>query len=263
MARTRDEIEAIVELHTGKSDKETLMHGLCDNALKYAEQRHTFDDSVKLSKDISITEDATSVALPTEDVDSVALTTREVVTVRLIATDTDLNRWLFIKNRRWWDTHIVNQEDNLKAWPMFGMRVGADLILDRPCRASLTARFRVSKFLSFATGTTECPVTLLEIFVEHYVTAMVFLSLEDVEKYHFWMEIAVGTKGQQARNIVGGSLGVAIEADEREAANSDYLGQFPPGYRRGGITVTSGLSDIVDGINYGARGFNRPSRYYY
>ncbi len=182
MARTRDEIEALVESHTKKSNKDSLMHSLCDSALKQALLKHTFEDSRSIPSDVAIVEDATSCVLPTG--------TREIITVRIVDSVTTASARLLLKPQTWWDKYIITPADNVKGWPKYGLRFGTNLIVDRPVEANITARFRISTVPVFTNGSTECPIRVLDIFVEYFVTAFVFLNIEDKENYLFWLGLA-------------------------------------------------------------------------
>jgi hypothetical protein len=186
------------------------MDSLCDTALKVACLAHTFKDTLTTPADVAITEDATTLALPSG--------TREIITVRIVDSADDRSAPLPLRNRTWWDRFVVTPEDNMKGWPQNALRFGSNLIIDRPSEANKSARFRISSIPTFTTGSTECPIEILDIFVEYFVTSHVFMSLEDKENYAFWMEQAIGTRGQKARNTLGGALKEAIDADMREPA---------------------------------------------
>ncbi len=213
MARTRDEIEALVEIHTGKTDKDTLMHSLCDNALKAAILKHTFEDTRSTPSDVTTTEADTECDLPTG--------TRELISVRVIDSAVDANTLLILKPQTWWDKYIINPEDNGQGWPKYGLRFGTELLFDRPVNANITFRFRISTIPTFTSGSTECPIDVLDLFVEYYVTAFVYLSLENTDKYIFWLAMAKS------------AFKDAVAADERMPAmnqnieNPDSIQPFP------------------------------------
>jgi len=261
MARTRSEIEAIVELHTGKTDKDTLMHNLCDNALRLAQMKHFFHESVVLSGDETLTEDALSVAVPTTDLDSNAITVKEILSIRIVNTADDRSSYLPLRNSVWWDENVLVPADNMKGWPLYGLHYGSNIYFDRPLDADLTARFRVVKELSFAGDATECPVPDLQVFVEHFVTAHVFMSIEAKESYLFWLEMALGTATERARGILGGSLRDAIQSNQRQTAMEQDLDNGFNGLRHPGIG-TSGYTDPFHGFTLGATRWNVPRRYW-
>jgi len=216
MARTRSEIEALVELNTGRTEKDTLMHSLCDTALKLAVIKHPFKDSCSQPSDFTITEDATSIDI------SATTGIIRVVTARIVEADGSLNKRLWLKERQWWDEHVINPEDNQKGWPEFGFRFGTNIILDRPARSNLELRLRVSTTPTFTDGDTECPIELLDIFVEQYVTAYIFHSIEQDKSFSFWKSEALGPNYDRGR--VGGSLLAAINADTFEPAQETSMG---------------------------------------
>lgn len=204
-SRTRAEIKALVEAHTGRT-KATLENSLCDTALKVALMRHAFKDAQSIPSDFTITEDATSV-----DISSIS-DLMNIVTARIVEADGSRNMIFKLKTRGWWDEHIINPEDNSKGWPVYGIRVGSTIVLDRPAESGLELRLRITTKQSFTDDTTVCPIAVLDVFVEHYVTAHVFKSLENDERYRGWMLSAFGAK-YLINGVIGGELANAIEAD--------------------------------------------------
>lgn len=236
-ARDRDAIETLVELNTGRTEKKTLMHSLCDTALKLATMKHPFKDATSIPSDFDIVEDATSVDISgTSDI-------IQIVTARIVEEDGAKNERFWLKNRQWWDEHVINPEDNPKGWPTWGMRVGTSIVLDRPAIDNLELRLRVSTVPAFASGSTVCPIALLDVFVEQYVTAYVFHSIESNSAFYFWKSEALGPDYDRGR--VGGSLLAAINSDTFEAAEKLEMGRgVSP---REGITV---LNKIVGHDRY-------------
>ncbi len=216
-ARDRDTIEALVELNTGRSDKDTLMHSLCDTALKLAAMRHPWKDATSIPDDFAITEDATSIDI------SATTNIIHIITARIVEADGAKNTKFWLKNRQWWDSHVINPEDNPKGWPVNGMRVGTSIILDRPALSGLELRLRVTTVPTFAAGSTVCPIALLDVFVEQYVTAFVFQSIENNTAYYFWKREALGPEWSTGK--VGGSLLAAIDADTYEPAEEVVMGR--------------------------------------
>jgi len=128
------------------------------------------------------------------------------------------NSFLKMKNRQWWDRNIVNPEDNQKGWPDFGLHSGTIISLDRPLNDDLTLRLRVSDIPTYSGDDVETPISGLDIFVEQYVTAMVYLSLGMTDKYLPWYMLALGR--DYDRGKVGGSLLHAINKDKFSASDS-------------------------------------------
>jgi len=143
------------------------------------------------------------------------------------------NTKLTIKNRQWWDKNVINPEDGNKGWPNFGLKFGSNIILDRPADGELHLRLRVSSAPVFAADATECPIELLDIFVEQYVTAMTYLSLGMQEKYVSWYIMALGRNFDTG--TVGGSLLAAIQKDRSEIAEDKSV-------ERGVVTSNSGIA---------------------
>ncbi len=210
MARTRGEIIVLSELHHGRTDKDTLMDSLCDTALKVALIAHPFKDACSLPDDFSITEDATSVDISATD------NIVHIVTARIVEADGTQNERLWLKGRQWWDTNVINPEDSMKGWPVYGLRWGTNIILDRPAISGLELRLRVTTTPTFTDDDTECSIELLDIFVEQYVTAYVFHSIGEKEAFYFWKKEALGPRFDSG--IVGGSLLAAINTDKFDPA---------------------------------------------
>ena len=204
-ARTRGMIKALVHLHTGRV-KDTLENYLCDSALKFALMRHHFKDAQSQPSDLVIAEDATSVSIASIS------GLMNIITARIVETDGTRNALLILKTKRWWDEHIVNADDNMKGWPKYGMRWGTTILLDRPAESGLSLRLRITTTPSFSDDTTQCPIEVLDLFVEHYVTAHVFKSLRNSAAYSEWIMSALGAR-YLIDGSIGGELANAIEAD--------------------------------------------------
>jgi hypothetical protein len=67
-----------------------------------------------------------------------------------------------------------------------------------------------------------CPIPLLDVFLEQYATAMVFMSLGMTEKYLSWYFMAVGREYDKGR--VGGTLLSAINKDGTTIAEDRLVG---------------------------------------
>ena len=210
MARNRGDIKSLVVLNTGRADKTALMDSLCNSALKLAVSRHAFKDSLSMPADFTITEDSISV-----DISSITPIVH-IVTARIVEADGTKNWPLVMKSRTWWDKFIVNAEDNQKGDPSFGMRWGTNVLLNRPANSGLELRLRVSTTPIFVNDDTECPIEVLDLFIERYVTAYVFMSLQETEAFFVWKRDALGPDFD--RGIVGGDLLSAVNADKYDIA---------------------------------------------
>lgn len=217
MARTRSEIKALAVLNTGRSDKDTLMNSLCDSALKVAVARHPFKDSLSMPSDFTITEDATSVDI------SASCPIVHIVTARIVEADGTRNWSLKMKSRTWWDKNVINAEDNQKGDPVFGMRWGETVLLDRPANSGLELRLRISTTPVFASDSTECPIEILDLFVEKYTTAYTFFSLEQIESFTKWQRDAMS------------ELIDMISADKFDIAEEHQVG--PETVSRRGVSI--------------------------
>ena len=206
MALTRSEIKTNVAAYTGKSDKDTLIETKCDQAIREAVFKHTFYDSIT-SSDVVGVADATSIAVPSGAID--------VVAVGVIDTDNDYARGLDLKPVWWFNENVGVPEEQLTGWPKFGLKKGGYINFERPIDKAYTFRVYYSYAPTFASDSTECPIEVLDLFVEHYVTAYVFLAIEDTKNYSFWMQLA---KGADEKEWLGGQFAVAVEADTRSSA---------------------------------------------
>ncbi len=311
MAKIRSEITEMVELNTGRTNKTTLINRLYDNALKEAVVSHVFQDSLYLCDDITITEEATSVSLTSLTSNSIYVgKVQDVITARIVEADGTYNNKLTIKNRQWWIINVVNAEDNMLGWPIYGIKEGSFIKLDRPAKGGLELRLQVSTIPEFglsveyvagekafvvgeqiygattstanayvesftldggsydggdARGTlyiinqhgtftretvkdpdgidiaqiqtnpssdnSECPIDILDIYLEQYATAFVFLSLEKQDKYAIWHTLAIRT------------LDKAISKDRSQQAE-DKSGETGEILSNTGIAIT----DIDTGI---------------
>ena len=271
MAKTRSEITSIVEANTGRTNKEDLINSLYDNALKMAVRKNAFQESIHLCDDLSITEEDTEVSIETLTSDSIYVgKVLDVITARIVQADGTYNEKLTIKNRQWWIINVINAEDNMLGWPIYGMVEKSVIKLDRPSKSGLELRLQVSTIpefgtsVLFTTGTkafevgeklthdsssatgfvktftlssgswavgnaagtlqlsnlhgtlgglvrgpdsvirallssvpsydnSECPIDILDVFLEQYATAFVFLSLEKHSNYAAWYSLSLDT----------------------------------------------------------------------
>ena len=210
MAYVRSQIKGVVELNIGRRN-EPLENKLCDEALKVALTAHPFNDAISIPSDFTITEDATSVDI------SGTTNIVTVVTARIVDADGASNNKLIMKNRTWWDSHVINAEDNPKGRPVYGLRAGSTVYLDRPAESGLELRLRLTTDQVFTTDNTTCPVAILDTFVIKYVTAQMFKQLKQFEASMHWRSEALGpyfdTRGEP-----GGLLLEAINMDKADIA---------------------------------------------
>jgi hypothetical protein len=115
----------------------------------------------------------------------------------------------------------------MKGWPVYATKISGSILLDRPVEANKTIYIRGAVEQKFASDSTECPIELLDIFVEEYVTAKLLMSYHEYEKAVNWMTQAIS------------SLTLAISNDtdiaqESQAERGGTIRQTP-------TFVTSGL----------------------
>jgi hypothetical protein len=192
--------------------------------------QHHFKDAQSSPSDITITEDATSV-----DISSIT-DLINVITVRVVQTSGTRNDPCKLKTRTWWDENVINAEDNMKGWPAFCMRWGSTILLDRPAPSGVKLRLRVTTKQTFTDDNTVCPIALLAIFVEQYVTAGVYTDLENFESARFWSRQALGVQ-YELNGKVGGQLANAINTDGIGDTALDLTSGRPGVLRPDGIAV--------------------------
>jgi hypothetical protein len=229
MARTRAEIRTLVQAHTGRSDKTTLINSLCDSALKYALMEHDFQRATqRTSAETEITEDATEV-----DFSAYSPSVYKIVTAKIIDTSDEQSAFLPLKNRQWWDRFVVNSEENSTGWPSVAIHEGDALKFNCPCEADKKLRLLYTYIPTFAgSDATECPVPTLDLFVEYFVTANVFFSIGDLEKFGWWNNRAIGTNPERP----GGELARAIRADDKEVGRT-LNADAGSGFKAGGLVT--------------------------
>jgi hypothetical protein len=244
-ARTRSEIKTLVESYTGRT-LDTLESSLCDNALKFALQRHPFKEARSSPTDIVIVEDTTESDL------SGITDLVSIVTARIVETSGSRNKILKLKTNNWWDKYIRNAEDNLKGWPIYGMRWRSTLLYDRPADAGRSLRLRVTTVQSFASDATVCPIAELDMFVEAFVTAGIFAKLENWTSAKEWRRRALGIK-YDINGEIGGELADAINLDsigdtaldiESEPPDDVAAMDYPGGGR--GLSIVNNITGHDD-----------------
>ncbi len=208
MARTRLEIKTLVRSHTGRTD-DSLENSLCETALKMALSKHPFNAAISTPADFTLVEDNTSI-----DISSASAI--RLVTLRIVEADGTRNAPLRLKNRTWWDKNIVNEEDNQKGWPVYALRTGDIITFDRPLMSGLELRLRITTEQTFAGDSSVCPIPMLDLFIEKYVTALVYLDKKIIDSYLFWKSEALGP--DYDRGDIGGALKDAIHEDLFEIA---------------------------------------------
>lgn len=236
MAKTRLQIRTSVNYNTQRgTEKESLINDKCDEALKVAIGKHPFRDSRSTPSALSVTEDAVTV-----DISSISNLVH-IVSARMIEDSGSSYHPLIMKDATWWDRNIVNPEDNQKGWPKYGLRAGSYIYLDRPAQSDLTLQLRVSTEQLFTDDSTECPVKILDIFVVQYVTAQVFLSIENMESYYQWKRLSLGPKWDDG--VVGGSLAHAINTDKIDLSEEFKAERYDGNANDNGVSI----QNLVEG----------------
>lgn len=235
MARTRGQLKTLIKEHVGwkdRSDKDSLIDSLCDSALKYAIMEQDFRDLT------TVTSGETEIAVGSTEVDlsSFDPAVYKIVTAKLLRVDnsTASGYPLPLSNRWWWDKYVIDPDNNNPGIPRNALRIKSTLQFDRPIEDDWKLRLRYSSINTYTSDSTETPSELLDLFVEYKVTADVFFSLEDMEKFALWNRRAIGNNPERQ----GGELARAIRADDKEAAKEIQITrpwslQTPPGFGKG------------------------------
>lgn len=220
MARTRGELKTLIKEHIGwqdRTDKDSLIESLCDSALKYAIMEHDFRDLT------TVTSGETEIPVGDTEVDisSFSPAVYKIITAKLLRANssTESGYPIPLRNRVWWDKFVIDPENNMPGIPRQLLRVKNTLHLDRPITDAWLLRLRYSSINIFTSDSTETPSELLDLFVEYKVTADMFFSLEDMEKFALWNRRAIGNNPE----FPGGELGRAIRADDKEMAKEMKL----------------------------------------
>lgn len=218
MARTRLEIQELVVLNTARSDKTSLIQKLCDTSLKLAISKHPFQDA-SVEAIFPITED-------TATVDVSAQTWVNMRTLRIVdTTSVEKSMALILKSNIWFDKNVPFPLDGLKGWPVYGSKLSGSIIFDRPVEENLALYVRGAVAQTFTSDSTSCPIELLDIFVEEYVTAKLLMSYHEYEKAQQWMVQAMS------------SLKLAIDNDTM-IAQTTVAERGIPDPSNGSITTT-------------------------
>lgn len=242
MARTRAQIKTFVGHFTGRAtDKASLIELLCDEALRIALAEHPFKDARSYDQDFPITTSATSVSIAT--LTDIA----HVLSATIIETSGEDNKPIEFKNETWWNENVVNAEDNTQGWPGAALRRGTTVLFDRPVDSGLSLRLVVTENQTFSSDSTECPIAIADVFVTQYVTAMVFLSIEEREKYMSWYTLAMGQQ-YPINGKVGGTLAQIIDQDKRDIAEQYKAQRKNAGMEQSGVSV---LNQITGHDDYG------------
>jgi hypothetical protein len=87
---------------------------------------------------------------------------------------------------------------------------------------------------TFSADSTACPVSILDIFVAQYVTAMIFMSIENRESYEFWKSLALGPQFDVGK--IGGTLASAVSADKLDLSE-EMKAELYPTYVDKGVAI--------------------------
>lgn len=194
MARTRDEILVLVKSTTGFSGKDSYLEAQCDNAIKVAQLKHSYVEAT-IERTWAITTDAVSVQIQGvggSDGDANNWKVTDILSARIISTVDDDFGVLTLKNRIWFSRELPSPEDNDQGWPVYGVRFGDYIRFDRPVEAGRSLYLWATNILSFANGSSECPIDLLDLYVEEYVTAFAFLNIHEDQFYREHLQVANG-----------------------------------------------------------------------
>jgi len=224
MALTRTQIKTLVQSYTGKLNKATLIETLCDLALNEAVRKYPFDSS-RLSSPISsaeATETHRSMIQTVADEVEITLpaTVVNLISVELLDTSTDVSYSVALKPDWWFAKLAGSNQYETQGIPEYACRQGGVLKFNRPFDAVYTVRIRYSWYPVFEEDDDENPIAVLDTFLVDYVTAHVFLSIEDKDNFAVWMVKAVGS---DFNDWQGGAFADAVKADKDEYAKETTL----------------------------------------
>ncbi|MHA2135919.1 MAG: hypothetical protein ACW99J_18835 [Candidatus Thorarchaeota archaeon] len=240
-ARTRAEIKAFVQSYTRRgTEKASLIEDLCNEAIDIALREHPFQDATSFDQTFAIATSATSVSIA-------SLSTRidNIITATIIQTDGEQNKPLNMMDEEWWHRNVINASDNQQGWPDYGLRRGTTIQLNRPAEAGLSLMLTAPTPKTFADDDARCPIPILDVFVTQYVTAFVFLSVNEHEKFDRWYRVAMGIK-YPLTGDVGGTLGAAISQDEKDAADHHVAQRPGDALGRSGVAVRNLITGHSD-----------------
>lgn len=214
MARTRGEIKALVQDHTGRADKDTLIESLCDSALKYAVQTYHFRDAVTLETTSTLTAGDLSFDLTT-----LATTPYKILSAVWVNDGDTQGSLLVLKNRQWWDKFVIFPGGNNQGIPVYALKEKNTLFFSQAVNGDWKLQLRYLSIPTYTDDSTETPIEDLDLFIEYRVTSDVFFSLKDKENYFAWNRRAIGNNPEKP----GGELGRVIAADKTEPAQEDNM----------------------------------------
>jgi len=236
MARNRGAIKTLIRSHTGLT-KETLENAACDTALKIGLLKHPFTAAMSTPDDVGLTEDEYRVSIS----DASAF---GIVTARIVEEAGSRNTELILKNRTWWDKHVINPEDNMKGWPRYAIHVGDYVYFDRPLLSGLELRLRIITEQTFTDDDTDCPIGILDIFVEKYATYEVFLDIGNHARAAAFKIQALGPRYDDGK--VGGALKDAIDFDWKEIVEEYKMDGRTGAESANGMAVLNNLGSWHD-----------------
>ena len=149
-------------------------------------------------------------------------------TLRVVDSSTvEKSNKLVLKSNIWFDKNYPYPLDNMQGWPIYGTKISGSIIFDRPVEENKSLYIRGAVEQTFASDDTDCPIELLDIFVEEYVTSKLLMSYHEYDKAREWMTQAIS------------SLRLAIENDT-DIAQTSQAERGTPNLGNGSI-VTTGL----------------------
>lgn len=221
---TRGHIKTRVKLHTGRSDKDTLIEYTCDDLLKEACNEHDFEYVIE-NTEVQTTADQAYVSLPTGFLTLVSASVVEK------ADGTTVDRvWdLTVKGRQWWQSHIIDAGNWTAGDPSFGM---LDIANDRLYLAKIPddtvyyIKLYYTKYPAFTDDTTENPIPLLDNWLVRKCTEEVFDSIEQFRDAKKWGGKAVKSL-HHAKRMNKRHSGKERKREERArvSAGNNPLGQ--------------------------------------
>ena len=181
---TRGNIKTRVQLHTGRTDKDTLIEYTCDDLLKEACNEHDFEYVIE-NTEVQTTATQAYVDLPSGFLTLVSATVIEK------ADGTNVDRvWdLYVKGRQWWQSHVIDAGNWSSGTPVYGM---LDIANDKLYLAKIPddtiyyIKLYYTVYPSFTDDSTANPIPLLDNWLVRKCTEEVFDSIEQFRDAKKW-----------------------------------------------------------------------------
>lgn len=237
LTRTRAQIKTFVGHYTGRgTEKSDLIELLCDEALDVALQAHPFKDA--RNRNYAFELDVGDLTVDLSEIPCL----RHVVAATIYDSSGSTSAPLVLKNETWWNEYVGRPQEAQNGWPRYALRLGNTLYLSCPARDGLYLGLIVTTEQRFESDSSVCPIAIASLFVTQYVTAMIFLAVQERDSYIRWYSLALGSQHFSSGRI-GGTLGQIISLDKRDIA--EQYKALPSNASMGGRGVA--FRNLLDG----------------